>query len=71
VIDITETEGSLNVQSLQRMVRTGGIKMGKELDQLQSHEEHSLKGTFVSVMLLGGFLAVTWLGVFFLFISRG
>lgn len=45
--------------------------MGKERDPLQSHEEHSLRGTFVSVMLLGGFLTVTWLGVFFLFISRG
>jgi hypothetical protein len=30
----------------------------------------SLKGTFVSVMLLGGFLALTWLLVFILFISR-
>ncbi|HEX7057839.1 MAG TPA: cytochrome c oxidase subunit 2A [Bacilli bacterium] len=32
--------------------------------------EISLKGTFVSVMLLGAFLALTWLGVFFLFVHR-
>ena len=31
----------------------------------------SLKVTFVSVMLLGGFLAITWLGAFILFIYRG
>lgn len=45
--------------------------MIKDHDKLSSHEEHSLKGTFVSVMLLGGFLIVTWLGVFMLFIYRG
>jgi hypothetical protein len=33
-------------------------------------EEHSLKGTFVSVMLLGGFLVLSWLSVFILFIFR-
>lgn len=36
----------------------------------KKHEEVSLKGTFVSVMLLGGFLALTWLAVFVLFIAR-
>ncbi|WP_438448172.1 cytochrome c oxidase subunit 2A [Gorillibacterium sp. sgz5001074] len=34
------------------------------------HEEESLKGTFVAVLLLGGFLALTWLAVFVLFIAR-
>lgn len=33
-------------------------------------EGSSLKGTFVSVMILGGILALTWLLVFILFISR-
>jgi hypothetical protein len=33
-------------------------------------KEVSLKGTFVSVLLLGGFLALTWLLVFILFLSR-
>lgn len=33
-------------------------------------DEASLKGTLVSVMVLGGFLAITWLLVFVLFISR-
>lgn len=32
--------------------------------------EPSLKGTFVSVMLLGGFLMLSWLFVFFLFLFR-
>lgn len=35
-----------------------------------AHEEESLKGTFVAVLLLGGFLALTWLAVFALFIAR-
>lgn len=34
------------------------------------NEEPYLKGTFVSVMLLGSFLALSWLAVFFLYISR-
>ncbi|CAM3428613.1 cytochrome c oxidase subunit 2A [Marinicrinis lubricantis] len=33
-------------------------------------EEPSLKGTFVSVMLLGGFLILSWVLVFMLFIAR-
>lgn len=33
-------------------------------------EEPALKGTFVSVLLLAGFIAVTWLGVFVLFVAR-
>ncbi|WP_245954287.1 cytochrome c oxidase subunit 2A [Paenibacillus flagellatus] len=32
--------------------------------------EPSLKGTFASVMLLGGFLLVTWLAVFALYLIR-
>lgn len=39
---------------------------------MQSHdlEENSLKGTFISVMLIGGFIIVTWAGVWGLFLSR-
>lgn len=33
-------------------------------------EEQNLKGTFTSVMLLGGFIIVTWVSVFLLFLSR-
>jgi len=35
-----------------------------------SKEEHSLKGTFASVILLGAFLALVWIGIFILFIAR-
>lgn len=34
-------------------------------------KEPSLKGTFTSVMLLGLFLVVSWVGVFILFLNRG
>ena len=44
-------------------------------NQLKSEESHNqgpvLKGTFASVMLLGLFLALTWVGVFVLFMVRG
>lgn len=35
----------------------------------QEHEP-KLKGTFAAVMILGGFLLITWLGVFALFLAR-
>ncbi|HLR66283.1 subunit I/II of b(o/a)3-type cytochrome C oxidase [Virgibacillus alimentarius] len=35
-----------------------------------SEDKTSLKGTFVSVMLLGGFIILSWLGVWGLYISR-
>mgnify|MGYP001444752255 CR=1 FL=1 len=36
----------------------------------QEQGQPSLKGTFLSVMLLGGFIALTWLGVFVLYLMR-
>lgn len=36
----------------------------------RKHNEESLKGTFVSVMLLGLFLVLSWVGMFLLFIAR-
>ncbi|CAG7647702.1 cytochrome c oxidase subunit 2A [Paenibacillus allorhizosphaerae] len=39
-------------------------------DQGHQHDQN-LSGTFVSVMILGAFLLVTWVGVFLLFLSRG
>jgi len=37
---------------------------------MRKKDEPSLKGTFVSVLLLGAFILVSWLGVFFLFLAR-
>lgn len=36
----------------------------------KQEKETSLKGTLVSVFLLGGFIVVTWVAVFALFLSR-
>ncbi|MNH98755.1 hypothetical protein D3C73_515020 [compost metagenome] len=36
----------------------------------EQKEEPSLKGTFAAVMLLGGFLLISWLAVFILFLAR-
>jgi hypothetical protein len=36
----------------------------------EKEETNALKGTFISVMLLGGFIIVTWIGVWALFLSR-
>ncbi|WP_423407184.1 cytochrome c oxidase subunit 2A [Heyndrickxia sp. MSNUG] len=33
-------------------------------------EQSSLKGTLASVFLLGFFLIITWVGVYFLFLDR-
>lgn len=33
-------------------------------------DSSSLKGTLTSVFILGGILVVTWVGVYFLFLSR-
>lgn len=53
------------------MADTAGKQDEKDKPEPQDrHDEASLKGTFVSVMILGGFLALTWLLVFILFIAR-
>lgn len=36
----------------------------------EKEETNELKGAFISVMLLGGFIIITWIGVWALFLSR-
>jgi len=38
--------------------------------QTSIKDDPSLMGTFISVMLLGGILVLSWASVFYLFISR-
>lgn len=38
--------------------------------QAQHRDEPELKGTFASVMMLGGFLIVSWLLVFAIYLIR-
>lgn len=47
----------------------GGTHMSKK--RQHSEDKQSLKGTFVSVMIVGVVIAVCWIGVFMLFINRG
>ncbi|MFD2192990.1 cytochrome c oxidase subunit 2A [Oceanobacillus bengalensis] len=47
-----------------------GMSVPKNKKHINENEP-KLKGTFISVMLLGGFLVVSWIGAFLLFISRG
>ncbi|MEN1969392.1 cytochrome c oxidase subunit 2A [Lentibacillus sp. N15] len=42
----------------------------KSVEKLESKQNSSLKGTFASVMLLGAFIIVSWVGVWILFLSR-
>jgi len=42
----------------------------KELKQESHHEEPNLKGTFISVMFVGGFIVISWLVVFIIFLMR-
>ncbi|MEK8127584.1 cytochrome c oxidase subunit 2A [Paenibacillus filicis] len=37
----------------------------------ETRNEPVLKGAFASVMLLGLFLVISWVGVFLLFLARG
>ncbi len=32
--------------------------------------DKSLKGTFISVLILGAFIILSWAGVYFIFLSR-
>ncbi|MDD9266774.1 cytochrome c oxidase subunit 2A [Paenibacillus sp. GCM10023248] len=36
----------------------------------KADQEPALKGTFAAVMLLGAFLAISWVAVFILFLAR-
>lgn len=59
--------------SMKQVTKGADMKPGGETAAAQTetrHEEPALKGTFVSVLLLGGFLAITWLAVFLLFMAR-
>ena len=47
----------------------GNVKQGG-IQPMNKKNEPSLKGTFVSVLLLAAFILVSWLGVFFLFLDR-
>ncbi|OZM55987.1 cytochrome c oxidase subunit 2A [Lottiidibacillus patelloidae] len=38
--------------------------------EVKSENDKKLKGTFLSVLALGGFIVLSWLTVYFLFISR-
>ncbi|GMK42796.1 hypothetical protein PCCS19_58560 [Paenibacillus sp. CCS19] len=38
--------------------------------ELEKREPGGLSGTFVSVLILGAFIAISWIGVFVLFIAR-
>lgn len=46
----------------------GNPGMPKKLNEKEN--ESSLKGTLASVLLLGAFIVVTWLAVFYLFLER-
>jgi flagellar basal body-associated protein FliL len=41
-----------------------------EVQEASEKEKPSLKGTFISVMILGVLIIISWVGAFALFISR-
>ncbi|MGP4081778.1 cytochrome c oxidase subunit 2A [Pseudalkalibacillus sp. R45] len=41
----------------------------KELKATQKAEK-TLKGTFLSVLFVGGFIVLSWVGIYVLFLSR-
>ncbi|WP_110943552.1 cytochrome c oxidase subunit 2A [Virgibacillus senegalensis] len=45
-------------------------KLLKSESQPQKQTEPKLKGTLLSVMLVGGFIILSWIGVYALYLSR-
>lgn len=58
------TEIKESSDRLKRKAQASHTKVERE------GQDSDLRGTFAAVMLLGGFLAVTWIAVFILFMSR-
>lgn len=51
----------------------GEVDMPKPVEkeqQMERHEEFDLRGSFISVIILGAIILTSWLGVWYLFISR-
>lgn len=46
------------------------LNSSRKVEVEERKAEENLKGTFISVMLLGSFIIVAWLGVWLLFLSR-
>lgn len=42
----------------------------RRFSNMSKNKEPSLKGTFASVLILGAFILVSWLGVFLLYLAR-
>ncbi|GIP61826.1 hypothetical protein J32TS6_03810 [Virgibacillus pantothenticus] len=42
----------------------------KKINEEQQSQEPNLKGTLISVLLLGLFIIVAWGGIFYIFIDR-
>lgn len=42
----------------------------KKKQQMETQDQSDLRGTLISVGILGVFIIVSWLGVWYLFISR-
>jgi hypothetical protein len=61
----------MKVQELIRRKRRLILMQNDEKKKANTDKEKSdLKGTFISVMILGAFLVISWIGAFTLFLSR-
>ncbi|RHW42296.1 cytochrome c oxidase subunit 2A [Neobacillus notoginsengisoli] len=52
------------------MAKTELAKTQSNVKQKVKDDEPVLKGTLISVLLLGAFLILSWAGVYFLFLDR-
>ncbi|MFD0869768.1 Uncharacterised protein [Chlamydia abortus] len=55
---------------MQQPIATQKDSKAKTPPSPVNEEKETLKGTFAAVLMLGGFIALTWLGVFLLYIVR-
>lgn len=59
---------------MKSIIKEGEISMAKPAQEQkateQEHEEFDLKGSLVSVLIVGLVILTSWLGVWYLFITR-
>lgn len=62
---------NVDKQEERLVLNVGNLKENyKSVEVSHKTEEPSLKGAFVSVLMLGSFIFLSWMGVYYLFISR-
>lgn len=73
-ISILSSLLSMKKSKMKGVIKMAGPKVKEKESnvkkQVNHEEETSLKGTLASVMILGGIIVLSWIGVWMLFVTR-